>query len=120
MGHGLGPNQTTPSTSAQAVPAPSLFDRKSGRFHRRQSCLSIDQPKDRGRKLAPVQILDVRSKSNGLRMQSKERIWARHWSASPPLWRVCTTGGGLGIVFAIVGAGLLLVSAAGFYKIKAV
>ncbi len=29
-------------------------------------------------------------------------------------------GGGLGIVFAIVGAGLLVGSAAGFYKIKAV
>jgi hypothetical protein len=28
-------------------------------------------------------------------------------------------GGGLGIVFAIVGAALLLVSAAGFYKTKA-
>jgi hypothetical protein len=27
-------------------------------------------------------------------------------------------GGGLGIVVAIVGAGLLLLSAAGFYKIK--
>jgi len=30
------------------------------------------------------------------------------------------SGGGLGIVFAIVGAGLLFASAAGFYKIKAV
>lgn len=30
------------------------------------------------------------------------------------------SGGGLGMVFAIVGAGLLFVSAAGFYKIKAV
>jgi hypothetical protein len=30
------------------------------------------------------------------------------------------SGGGLGIVFAIVGAGLLVASAAGFYKIKAV
>jgi len=29
-------------------------------------------------------------------------------------------GGGLGMVFAIVGAGLLFVSAAGFYKIKPV
>jgi hypothetical protein len=28
------------------------------------------------------------------------------------------TGGGIGIVVAIVGAGLLVVSAAGFYKIK--
>lgn len=30
------------------------------------------------------------------------------------------SGGGLGIVIAIVGAGLLFVSAAGFYKIKTV
>jgi hypothetical protein len=30
------------------------------------------------------------------------------------------SGGGLGIVFAIAGAALLVVSAAGFYKIKAV
>jgi hypothetical protein len=30
------------------------------------------------------------------------------------------TGGGIGIVVAIVGAGLLLVSAGGFYKIKTV
>ncbi len=30
------------------------------------------------------------------------------------------SGGGLGIVFAIVGAALLLVSAVGFYKAKAV
>jgi hypothetical protein len=29
-------------------------------------------------------------------------------------------GGGLGVVFAIVGAGLLLLSAAGFYKIKTI
>ena len=29
-------------------------------------------------------------------------------------------GGGLGVVFAIVGAGLLFVSGAGFYKIKPV
>ena len=29
-------------------------------------------------------------------------------------------GGGLGIVIAIVGAGLLLLSAAGFYKIKTI
>jgi len=29
-------------------------------------------------------------------------------------------GGGIGVVFAIVGAGLLLVSAAGFYKIKTI
>ena len=29
-------------------------------------------------------------------------------------------GGGVGIVVAIIGAGLLLFSAAGFYKIKAV
>jgi hypothetical protein len=30
------------------------------------------------------------------------------------------SGGGLGIVFAIIGAALLVVSAAGFYKAKAV
>jgi len=30
------------------------------------------------------------------------------------------TGGGLGIVVAIAGAGLLLFSAAGFYKIKGI
>lgn len=29
-------------------------------------------------------------------------------------------GGGIGVVFAIVGAGLLLLSAAGFYKIKTI
>ena len=29
-------------------------------------------------------------------------------------------GGGMGIVFAIVGAGLLFISGAGFYKIKPV
>jgi len=30
------------------------------------------------------------------------------------------TGGGIGIVVAIVGVGLLLLSAAGFYKIKTI
>ena len=30
------------------------------------------------------------------------------------------SGGGMGVVFAIVGAGLLLLSAAGFYKIKTI
>ncbi|MGH9504646.1 MAG: hypothetical protein ACRD20_17470 [Terriglobales bacterium] len=30
------------------------------------------------------------------------------------------SGGGLGIVFAIVGAGLLVASAAGFHKIKTI
>jgi uncharacterized membrane protein len=30
------------------------------------------------------------------------------------------SGGGMGVVVAIVGAGLLFVAAAGFYKIKAV
>jgi len=30
------------------------------------------------------------------------------------------SGGGLGVVFAIVGAALLVVSAAGFYKIKTI
>src|SRR5882724_8671395 len=37
--NGLGSTQTTPSTSAQAVPAPIVDSRKVSRFCRRQGCL---------------------------------------------------------------------------------
>ena len=41
--HGLGPNQTTPSASAQAAPAPRLFSETAVGFDRRQSCLLLTQ-----------------------------------------------------------------------------
>ena len=44
--HGLGPNQTTPSTSAQAVPAPMLFSRQVSGDYRRRSCLLSMQTTD--------------------------------------------------------------------------
>jgi hypothetical protein len=70
-------------------------------------------------KLAPVQILDVRSKRMAANAKqgtylSTTLIGFTSFVAG------LHSGGGLGIVFAIVGAGLLFASAAGFYKIKAV
>jgi hypothetical protein len=75
--------------------------------------------RDKRPKLAPVQILDVRSKRMAANAKqgtylSTTLIGFTSFVAG------LHSGGGLGIVFAIVGAGLLFASAAGFYKIKTV
>ena len=73
----------------------------------------------RGSKFATVQILDVRSKAMGA--NSKQGIYLGTTLVGFTSFVAgLHGGGGLGMVFAIVGAGLLFVSAAGFYKIKAV
>ncbi len=74
---------------------------------------------ERGSKLATVQILDVRSKAMGA--NAKQGIFlGTTLIGFTSFVAGLHNGGGLGVVFAIVGAGLLFVSGAGFYKIKPV
>ena len=79
----------------------------------------IDADNGRGPKLASVQILDVRSRRMAANAKQGTYLGTTLVGFTSFVAGL-HSGGGLGIVFAIVGAGLLLVSAAGFYKIKAV
>jgi hypothetical protein len=78
-----------------------------------------DSRKARGPKLAPVQILDVRSKRMAANAKQGTYLGTT-LTGFTAFVAGLHGGGGLGMVVAVVGAGLLLFSAAGFYKIKAV
>jgi hypothetical protein len=78
-----------------------------------------DKRNGRGPELATVQILDVRSKAMGANAKQGTYLGTTLVGFTSFVAGL-HNGGGLGMVFAIVGAGLLFVSAAGFYKIKAV
>jgi len=81
--------------------------------------LTSDKYNGRGPRLATVQILDVRSKSMG--SNAKQGIYLGTTLVGFTSFVAgLHSGGGMGVVVAIVGAGLLFVAAAGFYKIKAV
>ena len=72
-----------------------------------------------GPELAAVHTLDVRSKR--MAANSKQGTYLGTTLVGFTSFVAgLHGGGGIGVVFAIVGAGLLLVSAAGFYKIKTI
>lgn len=75
--------------------------------------------KTRGPQLAAVQTLDVRSKRMAANAKQGTYLGTT-LTGFTAFVAGLHGGGGVGVVFAIVGAGLLLLSAAGFYKIKTI
>ena len=75
--------------------------------------------KTRGPELAAVHTLDVRSKRMAANAKQGTYLGTTLVGFTSFVAGL-HGGGGIGVVFAIVGAGLLLVSAAGFYKIKTI
>ena len=75
--------------------------------------------KTRGPQLAAVHTLDVRSKRMAANAKQGTYLGTT-LTGFTAFVAGLHGGGGVGMVVAIVGAGLLLFSAAGFYKIKAV
>ena len=78
-----------------------------------------DNRKARKPKLASVQILDVRSKRMAANAKQGTYLGTTLIGFTAFVAGL-HGGGGVGMVVAIVGAGLLLFSAAGFHKIKTV
>ena len=77
-----------------------------------------DIRKARGPQLATVHTFDVRSKRMAANAKQGTYLGTT-LTGFTAFVAGLHSGGSVGIVFAVVGAGLLLFSAAGFYKIKA-
>jgi hypothetical protein len=75
--------------------------------------------KARGPQLATFHTLDARSKRMAANAKQGTYLGTT-LTGFTSFVAGLHAGGGLGVVFAIVGAGLLLLSAAGFYKIKTI
>jgi hypothetical protein len=73
----------------------------------------------RGPQLATVHTLDVRSKRMAANAKQGTYLGTTLVGFTTFVAGL-HGGGGVGVVFAIVGGGLLLLSAAGFYKIKTI